>query len=133
MTNYRRNRVQDGTCFFTVTTAERHHDLLVRQIEVLKSVLRDEQQHAPIVNLGLAVLPDHLHAVWKLPEGDVDYSNRWRRIKGSFSRALPRGERISASRTSKGDEVYGNGASGSIRFRTKTTCGVISNICILTQ
>ncbi|MHC1697951.1 MAG: hypothetical protein AB9919_07865 [Geobacteraceae bacterium] len=76
MTNYLRNRVRGGTFFFTVAIAERRHDLLVRHIEVLKSVLCDEQQRAPFINLGLVVLPDHLHAVWKLPKSDVDYSNR---------------------------------------------------------
>jgi REP element-mobilizing transposase RayT len=60
--------------------------------------------NAPLLSTsGLVVLPDHLHAVWKLPEGNVDYSNRWRRIKGSFSRALPRGECVSANRAAKGE------------------------------
>ena len=31
------------------------------------------------------VLPDHLHCIWRLPEGDSDYSKRWRIIKGSFT------------------------------------------------
>lgn len=37
------------------------------------------------------VLPDHLYAVWTLPEGDADYSLRWRLIKTRFSRGLPLG------------------------------------------
>ena len=32
------------------------------------------------------ILPDHLHCVWTLPEGDNDYSNRWMLIKSYFSR-----------------------------------------------
>jgi putative transposase len=31
-------------------------------------------------------LPDHLHAVWSLPEGDSDYSTRWQLIKRRFTR-----------------------------------------------
>jgi len=62
MTNYRRNRAPGGTFFFTVAIAERHLDLLVRHIAHLKAVLRDEQQRAPFVNLGLAPPPDHLHS-----------------------------------------------------------------------
>ena len=31
------------------------------------------------------VLPEHIHAVWTLPEGDDDYSGRWRAIKSRFS------------------------------------------------
>jgi len=33
-------------------------------------------------------LPDHLHCIWTLPEGDDNNSNRWRVIKQTFSRAL---------------------------------------------
>jgi len=32
------------------------------------------------------ILPDHLHAVCTLPAGDDDFSGRWRRIKGHFSK-----------------------------------------------
>jgi len=49
------------------------------------------------------VLPDHLHAVWTLPEGGADFALRWRLIKSTFSRALPRGERVSNSRDAKGE------------------------------
>lgn len=103
MTNYRRNRVPGGTYFFTVAIADRHLDLLVRHIEHLNAALRDEHLRAPFINLGLVVLPDHLHAVWRLPAGDTDYSNRWRRIKAGFSRALPTGEQTSNSRKAKGE------------------------------
>jgi putative transposase len=103
MTNYRRNRVEGGTYFFTVAIANRHLDLLVQHIEVLKIALRDEKKNAPFINLGFVVLPDHLHAVWRLPEGDADYSNRWRRIKTRFSRALPHDETVSNSRIAKGE------------------------------
>ncbi len=37
------------------------------------------------------VLPDHLHALWTLPERETDYSTRWRLIKTRFSRRLPVG------------------------------------------
>ena len=43
-------------------------------------------------------LPDHLHCIWTLPEGDDDNSNRWRVIKQTFSKALPMIERRSAVR-----------------------------------
>jgi REP element-mobilizing transposase RayT len=46
-------------------------------------------------------MPDHLHAIWTLPDGDPDFATRWRLIKSGFSRALPRTERISASRAAK--------------------------------
>lgn len=101
MTNYRRNREQGGTYFFTVAIAQRHLDLLVRHIDHLKATLAEEKKRYPFTNIGFVVLPDHLHAVWRFPEGDADYSNRWRRIKAGFSRALPKGEPISNSRIAK--------------------------------
>ena len=48
-------------------------------------------------------MPDHLHCIWTLPPGDTDYPERWRLIKLLFSRALPKTERINASRESKGE------------------------------
>ena len=33
----------------------------------------------------MVLLPEHLHTIWTLPEGDCDYSNRWRIIKGAFT------------------------------------------------
>jgi len=101
MTNYRRNRVPGGTFFFTVAIADRHLDILVRHIDLLKTALYEARKRAPFVNLGLVVLPDHLHAVWRLPEGDADYSSRWRSIKGRFSRVVPPCEWVSDSRAAK--------------------------------
>jgi len=49
----------------------------------------------------MVVLPDHLHAVWTLPEGDADFARRWRLIKSAFSRSLATGERVSDSRAAK--------------------------------
>ncbi|MDI1357749.1 hypothetical protein [Methylobacter sp.] len=37
---------------------------------------------------AIVILPDHLHAVWTLPDGDADYSGRWRAIKSNFTHAL---------------------------------------------
>jgi hypothetical protein len=33
------------------------------------------------------VLPDHLHAVRKLPAADADFARRWNLIKAGFARA----------------------------------------------
>ncbi len=34
------------------------------------------------------VLPDHVHAIWSLPEGDCEYSTRWMLIKSAFTRRI---------------------------------------------
>jgi putative transposase len=52
---------------------------------------------------AIVILPDHLHAVWTLPDGDRDFALRWRLIKAAFSRGLSAGERISASRARKAE------------------------------
>ena len=36
--------------------------------------------------LAFVVLPDHLHCVWSLPDGDDDFPARWRQIKSLFTR-----------------------------------------------
>lgn len=35
---------------------------------------------------AIVILPKHLYDIWMLPEGDADYSTRWRLIKTMFSR-----------------------------------------------
>ena len=49
------------------------------------------------------VLPDHMHCVWTLPDGDADYSSRWKAIKIAFSKSIPKTERLSAVRIAKGE------------------------------
>lgn len=35
---------------------------------------------------AFVLLPDHLHCIWTMPEGDRDFSIRWRLTKSYFSR-----------------------------------------------
>jgi putative transposase len=37
---------------------------------------------------AIVVLPDHLHCIMTLPEGDPDFSTRWSLIKAYFSRHI---------------------------------------------
>jgi putative transposase len=103
MTDYRRNRVPGGTYFFTVNLTDRRSDLLARHIDTLRDAVRTLRASAPFHIDAWVVLPEHMHCLWTLPEGDTDFSTRWRRIKSAFSRRLPRGEQRSASRISKGE------------------------------
>jgi putative transposase len=103
MTNYRRNFVPGGTYFFTVNLADRRLRLLTDQIEQLRAAFRYAQERHSFTVDATVVLPDHLHAIWTLPEGDADFALRWRLIKSTFSRALPRGEKTSTSRFRRGE------------------------------
>jgi putative transposase len=73
---YRRAQTAGASYFFTVNLANRQSDLLVREIEALRAVIRIVKHAHPFVIEAMVVLPEHLHAIWKLPEGDADYPMR---------------------------------------------------------
>jgi putative transposase len=64
---------------------------LVEEVDRLRTAVRDTMGERPFKIDAWVVLPDHLHAVWTLPEGDADYSVRWRLIEARFSREFPKG------------------------------------------
>ena len=106
MTQYRRNRVAGGTYFFTVVAAHRANGPLVEHIANLRAAFRLVIAEHPFEIEAIVILPDHLHALWTLPQGDADYATRWKKIKTNFSKRLPRNEpreSRSASRTAKGE------------------------------
>lgn len=88
MPSYRRNFRAGGSFFFTVNLAERRSRLLVDNIELLRAAFRDTRGWHPFTIDAIAVLPDHLHAIWTLPEGDTDLSTRWSLVKAGFSRGV---------------------------------------------
>ncbi|MGE0259746.1 MAG: transposase [Alphaproteobacteria bacterium] len=98
MTNYRRNIVSGATYFFTVNLADRRRAVLIDNIDALRAAFRETRFRHPFAIDAIVVLPDHLHAIWTLPEGDGDFGMRWSLIKARFSRALPGGEAVSESR-----------------------------------
>jgi putative transposase len=119
MTSYRRAKIPGAAYFFTVNLAERQRATPVEHIDLLKHSFREEKKVHPFQINALVILPDHLHAVLTLTDGDADYSGRWRRIKAAFSAALPSIERRSASRRSKGEWGIWHGVSGSILYAMK--------------
>ena len=88
MVQYRRNRVPGGTYFFTLTLLNRRAITLVEHIDTLRVAFRRTLREHPFVINAMVVLPEHLHAMWSLPDGDDDYPGRWRSIKGHFTRTL---------------------------------------------
>jgi putative transposase len=103
MTSYRRNFVAGGSFFFTVNLADRRLSLLTEHVDELRAAFRETRQRHPFTTDAIVVLPDHLHVVWTLPEGDANFATRWRLIKSTFSRSIPAGESISNSRLIKGE------------------------------
>lgn len=86
MTRYRRARIAGGSYFFTVALADRRSCALVEEVALLREVYGRVARERPFRTEAIVILPDHLHAVWTLPEGDSDYSTRWKGIKAGFSR-----------------------------------------------
>jgi putative transposase len=97
MSHYRRARIEGGTFFFTVVLADRSSDVLVRHVDRLRRIYRTVEQKYPFRTIAICVLPDHIHAVWSLPEGDANFPLRWNLIKSGFSRGLAHGHDRSAS------------------------------------
>ena len=125
MTGYRRNFIARGSFFFTVNLAERRLRLLTQHIDELRTAFRETRRHHPFAIDAMVVLPDHLHTIWTLPEGDADFATRWRLIKSAFSRSVATGERISDSRAAKGECGIGSGAIGNIPLAMRTISRVI--------
>jgi putative transposase len=101
MTSYRRNFVPGGSFFFTVNLADRKLALMTAHIELLREAFRKTRQRHPFTVDAIVILPDHIHAIWTMPEGDADFATRWRLIKSTFSRNLSVDEPISESRAAK--------------------------------
>jgi putative transposase len=98
MTDYRRSIIPGGSYFFTVNLADRSAKLLTDHIDALRAAFRYAHSRHRFVVEAIVILPDHLHAIWTLPNGDADFALRWRLIKANFSRALPPNEPVSSSR-----------------------------------
>ena len=90
MPNYVRPRVPGATIFLTICLADRRGDWLVREVDALRQAVARTKAERPFHIDAWVTLPDHLHAVWTLPEGDADYSVRVGAIKARFSRAVRR-------------------------------------------
>jgi len=101
MSQYRRAKINGSSFFFTVVLADRSSNLLVDQIDRLRQAYRVVWERRPFKTIAICILPDHVHAIWALPEGDTDFSTRWGLIKSGFSRGLearPRSESKIAKR-----------------------------------
>lgn len=98
---YRRADVAGATYFFTVNLLDRQQSLLTEHISSLRRCVHNVKQRHPFSIDAMVILPDHLHAVWTLPDGDADFSKRWMLIKSAFSRSLPKTENLKSGRIKK--------------------------------
>jgi putative transposase len=101
MPQYIRARIKGSIFFFTVVLADRRSHLLIDEIDRFRHCYRIAQKSHPFETIAICLLPDHLHALWAMPEGDEDFSKRWSLIKSGFSRGLHPSHSRSASKISK--------------------------------
>ena len=81
----------------------RDSDLLSRHIQDLRNAVRHARACAAFHIDAWVVLPEHLHALWTLPEGDANCQHRWQAIKMAFSKGIAAGEARSPSRLLRGE------------------------------
>ena len=87
MPNYRRAFSPGGTFFFTLVTYRRAPFLCDEPpLSILRRAINECRQRRPFRIDAFVILPDHIHAIWTLPDGDPDFSTRWARIKLNFTR-----------------------------------------------
>ena len=101
MSRYRRSLVTGGTYFFTVNLADRNGRLLIVEVDRLRHAFDVVRARHPFAMLAYCILPDHLHAVWRLPENDAAFGLRWGMIKRGFSTGFSVASGRSASKIAK--------------------------------
>jgi putative transposase len=87
MSEYRRYYVKGGIVFFTVITKNRARflcDTLARKL--LHEKILECRKKWPFELTAIVLVPDHLHALWTMPVGEEDYSQRWGWIKKEFTK-----------------------------------------------
>ncbi|MFG0336196.1 MAG: transposase [Maioricimonas sp. JB049] len=107
MRQYRR-RYYGQVYFFTLVTHQRRRILTTSPARsALRRAITDVRDRYPFELTAVVLLPDHLHAVITLPQGDTNYSTRLRRLKSVFTRqwrfASGTEGAISPSRRRKGE------------------------------
>jgi putative transposase len=109
MVTYRRNLVPGGTYFFTVTLQDRSANWLIAHIHFLRSAFQKARKERPFRIDAIVILPDHLHCVWTLPQGDADYAQRWHIVKSNFSHSLHRASIVRKRNRKGGLDIWQRG------------------------
>jgi putative transposase len=85
---YRRNLLKGGTYFFTLALQNRKTKYLIDHIDSLRIAMKKTRQKMPYTTIAIVILPEHLHAIWELPENDKNYPTRLRLMKSYFTQSL---------------------------------------------
>jgi putative transposase len=75
--------------------------------QFLRSAWIDTRDRFPFTTLAICLLPEHIHCIWTLPDGDANYPVRWKEIKRLFTRSyrdhVGTGEARNPSRVKRGE------------------------------
>jgi len=89
VSNYHRAIIPGGVYFFTVVTRDRARIFINEdRVNALRLAFRKVMAVRPFQLDAMVVLPEHLHCIWRMPEGYADFSSRWREIKKATSRQI---------------------------------------------
>ncbi|MGC9454398.1 MAG: REP-associated tyrosine transposase [Phycisphaerae bacterium] len=106
---YRRN--YHGDHFFFTLVTERRRPIFAAESarKLLAIAMRRTRLERPWETIGMVLLPDHLHVLWRLDGDDTDYSRRIGIIKRRFTRAFlaAGGSEAPLSQSRKGQRYRG--------------------------
>ena len=90
MPNYRRTDWAGGSFFFTLSLYDRRRAWLCEELArwALREAITTIRKNYPFTIDAWVLLPDHLHCLWTLPQGDSDYGTRWRLIKSYVTKHI---------------------------------------------
>ena len=89
MPDYQRAYTPGGAIFLTLVTFNRRPIFAeADNVKRLRQAATAVKAEMPFDITAAVVLPDHIHFVWTLPQGDDHYSKRVGRLKVLFTRSL---------------------------------------------
>jgi len=91
MRRYIRNYVEGGTFFFILVTHDRNtifHDS--SSIEICLDAIKRTQKFHPFELVAYCVMPEHLHLLVSLPDGQIDYSTINKELKKRVTKEIRR-------------------------------------------
>lgn len=75
MSNYRRSNTPGACYFFTVVSHHRRPLFADPATHIhLREAIQKTRNKYPFQINAWVLLPDHLHCIWTLPEGDADFA-----------------------------------------------------------
>lgn len=113
MPHYRR-ALTGTTFFFTVVTHRRRPILCDDAVRIaLRDAITQVRRRLPFNTDAMVLMPDHLHCIWTLPDGDTNFSSRWAQFKHHVSYVC---SDLYPAALSKSQQRRGSGAFWQRRF-----------------